>query len=69
MPVRPPANSVTMAIAVGRQPPRPKPARKRKSPSCQWFCANAQASVSSETVDAAFSKFMEAAGPVSENGA
>ena len=39
------ANSLIIAIAVGRIPPRPSPARKRSSPNTNGFGANAQASV------------------------
>ena len=41
-PLRPPrVNSLTIAIAVGRQPPRPIPARNRRTPKTAAFGANA----------------------------
>src|SRR4051794_38199576 len=42
------ANSLIIAMAVGRMPPRPRPARNRNAPKTNGFGANAQASVSTE---------------------
>ena len=48
-PLRPArVNSLTIAIAVGRQPPRPTPARKRSSAKTVAFGANAHSRVNSE---------------------
>ena len=48
-PLRPErVNSLTMAIAVGRQPPSPSPARKRSTPNTAAFGAKAHSSVKNE---------------------
>src|SRR3712207_4011097 len=48
-PLRPErVNSLTIAIAVGRQPPRPTPARKRSTPKTVAFGATAHSRVNRE---------------------
>ena len=42
------ANSVTSVMAVGRQPPRPSPARNRYSPNVKMELENATATVKIE---------------------
>ena len=42
------ANSVTMEMPVGRQPPRPRPARKRSTPNQRTLGAKAAAKVRTE---------------------
>src|SRR5690625_2546015 len=49
-PRRTPANSVTIEIAVGKQPPRPTPAKNRNRPMTSAFGANAVRAVSNENV-------------------
>ena len=47
------AYSVTRVIAVGRHPPRPRPARKRNVPNITREVANAHARVNREKMNAA----------------